>query len=591
MTLEQQKAIAAQQQRLAGAAPPTAQRVVSDPTYSQLMDAARRAHAAGNPAHARRFLQLAKAKRDGVEPPPREAAQTQAGGSPITIDIGGGRIVEFPDVATAQAYMQRQQLAQADQPAGFDMDQFRRDQMAQNIGFGKSAAFGAMQGATFGASDEAMGFINGLRSAATDWGEGGSVMDEDRGFLARARDRFNDGYQERRDEMREALDVGREEHPVAAYGGEIAGAIAAPGAALGAAKNASTAARMGRGAMAGAATGGIYGFNAGEGGVDQRIDSAQDTALIGGVLGGAAPLASSAFQRLWEGHLRRKAVNQMVRDAPSAEALKQQARGHYAQGTARGQIASRDEALELGAEMERTLRKKGALWPDGSLVANDPATRQAIDALQPMGTHGLQGSQVKPVREAVTRAAKQGDNHVGPALLNQFDEFVNARAPEFRHGDELWSRAKKVDQIEELIRGAEVEDTTNSLRTKFKTVGRKEIKGQLPNWTDDEIAAASRVVKGGPGERALRFAGSVAPSSAMSIFAGTTGPGLLGYALGGPTGAAIATGGTMLAGSLAKRGANSAQRRNAELAKALIASGGQRPPLNWTRYSGCSWIG
>lgn len=229
----------------------------------------------------------------------------------VTIDIGGGQIVEFPDMETARAYMQRQQGGQPEQPAGFDMAQFRRDQMAQNIGVGKSAALGAMQGATFGASDEGMGLVNGVLSAATNWHEGrGSVLDPDPGFFGRMRNRFNEGYQERRDEAREALDVAREEHPVAAYGGEVAGGVATALTGIGAVGQAATRpAQVARTVGAGAAQGGVYGFNSGEDGFENRTDSALRGAGFGAVAGGASiPLGAglsrvarsgkSAFQSL-----------------------------------------------------------------------------------------------------------------------------------------------------------------------------------------------------------------------------------------------------------------------------------------------------
>lgn len=384
-------------------------------------------------------------------------------------------------------------------------------------------------------------------------------------------------YEARRDHYRQQEALFRKDHPVASFTAEMAPVLIPGVGSMAVAKGASGVARMGRGALASGTGGAIFGAMEGEGGLEDRMKNAAFTGALGAGIGAAAPAVGGAFQRLWEGHLRRKAVNQMIDVAPTADGLYRQAHGHYSKGAARGQIASPDEAIGLGVDMQQALHKKGALWSDGSLVANDPATKQAIDALKPMAEHGLNGAQVKPVRKAVTRAAKQGDSHVGSALLEQFDDFVYSRAPEFQRGDELYARAKKVDQIEDLIRGAEVEDTTNSLRAKFKTLGRKDIKGQLPGWTDDEIAAARRVVKGGPGERTARWVGSMAPKSAWATILGTSVPGYIGYNLGGPVGAAAAGAATYTLGKLGQTAASSAQRKNADVAKALAATGGKMP--------------
>lgn len=473
----------------------------------------------------------------------------------------------------------KEYLGQSPTPDG----QPQRQMIADHMGPGQAAIQGAAQGVSFGANDEISGLLGGLSSAATDWSDGGSVMDKDRSHLARARHRFDEGYDEARDLAREALDVARERHPVAAFGGELAGAVAAPGAALGVAKSASNAARIGRGAAAGAATGGLYGFNAGEGSAEQRLDNAQNAATIGAGLGAAAPLTANALRGLWESHLSRKAVNKMIRNAPSAETLKHQAGELYDKVRNGGQFATPQEVAAVRSQAEAALRQRGIIDGAGNALEGYSAALKPMRSLDAAARDGLDGRQVQPIKNILQEAADSplGTRaEVGQILRDTYDDFVKAQSPARAEADKLYSRAKKVEGIDQLIGAAAVEDTANSLRTKFKTLGRRDVKGQLPGWTADEVAAAQRVVKGGPGERILRGISTVAPNSALSIFAGTTGPGLAGYALGGPAGAAIAAGGTALAGGVAKRSANAIQRRNADIAKAIVATGSDTPTAN-----------
>lgn len=95
--------------------------------------------------------------------------------------------------------------------------------------------------------------------------------------------------------------------------------------------------------------------------------------------------------------------------------------------------------------------------------------------------------------------------------------------------------------------------------------------------TDDELAAVQRVARGGRFENAARTVGKSAPSSIGSaLFTGST-PFMAGALAGSPgTGAAVGAG-AMSAGILGRAISNRAQTRNAEIAKALMASGGKMP--------------
>jgi hypothetical protein len=94
-------------------------------------------------------------------------------------------------------------------------------------------------------------------------------------------DQATQDYRRGRDEAQEALEAGREQHPVASFAGEMAGALAVPVPGLAAA---AAPARIARGAAAGAAGGAAYGAGT-------AISKGKDTGgivkdtLIGGALG------------------------------------------------------------------------------------------------------------------------------------------------------------------------------------------------------------------------------------------------------------------------------------------------------------------
>ena len=197
---------------------------------------------------------------------------------PIDLSVARSKNDAFGDYLRNQA-MQPQQGETEDQ-------RFKRlyGSLSQGGEAGRSNIEGmtrsALQGETVGLGDELTAAI----AASNPMGARGGG--------------WSDRYSQNLNAERARLDAYRQDHPVLAYGSEIAGAAptlaapylrgvqAAPGAGLGA--------RMAAGAATGAGQGAFYGFNAGEGGFGSRIDTAKNGALVGGVVGGAAPPAIDA---------------------------------------------------------------------------------------------------------------------------------------------------------------------------------------------------------------------------------------------------------------------------------------------------------
>lgn len=188
----------------------------------------------------------------------------------ITVSGPNGVSIEFPDgtdEVTIRNVMSKAVGGQPERPKTGTLEALGR---------------GALQGATFGLSDEIYAGAKGAYSSVT----GG---------------KFSDTYNQELADVRAANAKAKQDAPIAYLGGEVAGGLALPAGAVGTAaragKVAAEAGRMSRaakGAIAGAGYGAAYGFGEGEGGDGTIVQQAQNRLLnalpsaAGGALVGAA---------------------------------------------------------------------------------------------------------------------------------------------------------------------------------------------------------------------------------------------------------------------------------------------------------------
>ncbi len=141
----------------------------------------------------------------------------------------------------------------------------------------ESLGRGALQGATFGFSDEIYGGAKGLYDKFLGSGD------------------FSGTYAKERDAVRAANDRAQEANPTSYFAGEIGGGVALPLGAVKAgyrgaqAANAGLAARSAAAAKEGAAYGAAYGFGTGEGDAMSQVRSTAGGAAGGAIFGGALP--------------------------------------------------------------------------------------------------------------------------------------------------------------------------------------------------------------------------------------------------------------------------------------------------------------
>lgn len=388
-------------------------------------------------------------------------------------------------------------------------------------------------------------------------------------------------YEKRRDHYRQQERQLQKENPYIALGAELAPA-AIPG--LGTFGAAMKGGNLLRGAALGGAVAGAqgatYGFMEGEGGLNNRLEEAKQAGQLSAGLGAVAAPVARGVGRFADWRAQNRATKQMVRTAPSVDDLTSQAGQLYAKGEARGQILSPKAAQRLADDALGELRAKGVMRSNGQIITRDPETRQIIEELSDLAQNGLRGVEVKPVRALFQKAASDSDParaRIGAILLTKLDDAVKREAPEFAEGDTLYSRAMKARDVDRMLDMADTSDTANALRREFQKADRRQISGRAGSMTPDEIEAMQRVARGTRGEKFARTLGRSAPRSVSgALFTGST-PFVAGSLAGSPAiGAAV--GASALGMGMAGRAmSNRAQRRYAEIAKALIASGGRKP--------------
>jgi len=146
---------------------------------------------------------------------------------------------------------------------------------------------GAGQGIGLGGGDEAVAAAKAAYGKITGQGDFGTLYDQNL------------------EEERRLLEKSRQEHPIAAYGGEIGGALALP---MGAARLGIKGAQLTGKSLPQAARalgtenaiyGGLYGYGTSEGGIQQRLEGGAGGAALGGAVGAALPVVGRAVSPMF----------------------------------------------------------------------------------------------------------------------------------------------------------------------------------------------------------------------------------------------------------------------------------------------------
>lgn len=374
-------------------------------------------------------------------------------------------------------------------------------------------------------------------------------------------------------------------NPGMSLAADIGGAMAAPIGAVGAVGKG--AGMLKKASAASAATGGLsglYGFMEGEGGASNRLDDAKGDTKVGAAIGAAIPVAGAGIQRVADAVKRNRGIAAAVRGAPSSDELAAEGRRLYQQIDDAG-VQVRPESFDRArGKITDTLRGETGfdeLPGPGSLTPRSARVMQimgkASDEMAAEPTAALPFRSIDQMRRQAGSAAgnitEKADQQAGMKIIEGLDDFVNKIGPDdVVAGDvkalqtalpkarETWSRMKKSQLVDDAMsqQGNYLSGDASAIRNRFASILRSE---KLSRGFDEaEKAAMRRVVSGTIPQQLLNYMGSGL---------GMMGQMGLGASIGGLPGAIVGT----ASGAGARKLANTMTERNAEIARALIASG------------------
>jgi hypothetical protein len=275
-----------------------------------------------------------------------------------------------------------------------------------------------------------------------------------------------------------------------------------------------------------------------------------------------------------------KAVEQAP--VPTKELLKQQATAAYKRSEDIGAVVSAPKFDEFKTKLASDMEKSGidsTLHPDATAALKRITSESGPVTLEKL--------------ETLRRIAQDAEKSIKPADANKAGDMVDAideMADGLKAGDlvsgtpdavsalhearDYWKRSRKADDLDELMRRAELSAPNfsasgmeNAVRTEFRALAKN--KRRFRQFSAEEQDAISKVAKGGPLQNTLRMIGKAAPTGIVSAGLGTG----LGAALGGPVGAALVP----AVGAASRYGASRMTLANARAANELVRRGQPLP--------------
>lgn len=391
-------------------------------------------------------------------------------------------------------------------------------------------------------------------------------------------------YEEELASMRELTQDARNRAQGAGTVAEIAGAVRMPMSLAG--RGVTLAGRFGTGAMTGAkglasraglmaAEGATYGAGSAAG-HDEDIATGATIGAIGGA--GGSVLGDTISAGISKAHSLIKGKPKV----PDLTALKTQAKEAYDQAEKAGVIFKPEGIQQLATDIKADLADFGYL-PD--LQPRVAAVLKEVDRLGE-GNVTLKGVDLLRRVADNARASKEpSEKAIGNMIIGKIDDFIeNVNQTHVLAGDpmrgaaalkkarSLWARISKnqklANAIEDAADDAAAAGSGSNIENRIRARVKKLQKDR--GFTPDERAAMKTVVRGTPGQNALRLAGKFAPTGAVSgVLSGGAG-----YGLAGPIGL-----GLPLIGAGAKYLADRGSRQGVEALELLIRSGGDASAL------------
>lgn len=400
-------------------------------------------------------------------------------------------------------------------------------------------------------------------------------------------------YEERLAFDRQQEEILERDNPALAFGSEVGGSVVGALLPFGTAGTLSRGAgmlpRIGASAAAGAGMGGTYGFMEGEG-VDDRARGAQTGAVLGGAVGALAPAIGGGVQRLAQSQANRRAIANAARGAPTSAELRAAGNQAYrAVDDAGVQIRpeSFNRARQDIVEALRANTGFDELPGPGSLTPGSARTVQimgeASERMAQEPTAALPFRSLDQIRRQAGGAAANfsnpTDQKAATEIISQLDDFVTRLGPDdaiagdvealktaLPRAREVWGQMSRSQMLDDAMEQSEnyLSGGSSAIRNQFARILRNDKLSR--GFSDAEKAAMQRVTKGTMPEQILNLlGGGLGQLAQMGA----------GFNIGGFPGAAAGMG----TAALSRRASEAVTRRNAEIARALVAGGKMRGGL------------
>jgi len=301
----------------------------------------------------------------------------------------------------------------------------------------------------------------------------------------------------------------------------------------------------------------------------QTQDVAQNVATLGTGMQAAASIGQGV----------RQALTRTPSTIPTRAELAQRANQAYAQADNAGVVVRPQSLDNLRNTVSADLQRQGldpTLHPDTTAALARVMDTQGGQPLQQIET-------LRRIALDASGAQRPADRRLAGRLVDAIDHYMEGLGPQdvsagdpaaavgaLNQARDAWSRMRKSDVVDELMRRAELSAPNfsgsgmeNAVRTEFRALAKNQARMRV--FSPAEQEAITRVARGGPIENTLRMLGKFAPTGSLSttLSAGS------GFALGGPAGAIALP----AAGFAARRGATAMTLGNAQRAGELMRGG------------------
>lgn len=354
--------------------------------------------------------------------------------------------------------------------------------------------------------------------------------------------------------------------------------------------NAPTAAgRIAQASGAGAA------LSAGDAAVRSRGDAGEiaKEAAIGGAFGLGGGAIGEGIGAAAQGVARTIKNNQILRNAPTEEALNAAKNAGYGQARSEGLVFKQPALESLNQNATAAVRKYG----EPSIVA--PQASRVLGLLDDASKTSksldyVESNLRQTANNAAGKLAEGKDFAANRAIVGSIDDFYKNVTP-----NDIWSgdagraiaglqKGRKaanaqinLNDIKDALKNADINAAASGTGTNIDNATRQAFKplAKDPDYqrgfTKPEIEQLNRIIEGGPLQNILRNVGKVSPTGIVST-AGTVGTA---YAVGDlagltPQEKAVLIGAVMAGGYGSRKLAETIGRRNVDVLKAMVTSRG-----------------